>query len=333
MRSVLIDVSKTGAWVMAVLVALASCDGDLRDLCYDHSHKESQLKVRFDWSEVGDEAQPASMALAVFAEGAQPVQTAFHGRDGGTVHLLPYTYQFIAHNDDAEAVFGRGTTWEEFELYAQVTSLARLTRMFATTRTVPMARNTEDQDVILEPGMLWTSALGTTELTAVGEESVTLPMECAVTEYTFTVKNVENLSYAVEIMGTLSGMSGSWLPALHRCSNTHCVMPVTFSDDGTTLTGTVRTFGHCPGEGRNHADHLLTIYAEMKDGSKVYFVTDVTEAMHDPDHVNPDDGGTGQTDIPIVIDDLPLPKPITNGSGLQPAVGEWQEVSISIPMG
>lgn len=333
MRSVLIDVSKTGAWVMAVLVALASCDGDLRDLCYDHSHKESQLMVHFDWSEVGDEAQPASMALAVFAEGAQPVQTAFHGRDGGTVHLLPYTYQFIAYNDDAEAVFGRGTTWEEFELYAQVTSLARLTRMFATTRTVPMARNTEDQDVILEPGMLWTSALGTTELTAVGEESVTLPMECAVTEYTFTVTNVENLSYAVEVMGTLSGMSGSWLPALHRGSDTHCVMPVTFSDDGTTLTGTVRTFGHCPGEGRNHADHLLTIYAEMKDGSKVYFVTDVTEAMHDPDHVNPDDGGTGQTDIPIVIDELPLPKPITNGSGLQPAVSEWQEVYISVPMG
>ena len=269
----------------------------------------------------------------MFAEGAQPVQTAFHGRDGGVVGLLPYSYRFIAFNDDAENVFSRGTEWDSYELYAQVTSFARLTRMFATTRSVPMARNTEDQDVILEPGMLWTSALGTTTLTAVGEESVTMLMEQAVTEYTFTITNVENLSYAVEVMGTLSGMSVSWLPAQHCGSDTYGILPFSLTGEGSTLTGTVRTFGHCPGKGSNHAEHMLTIYAEMKDGSKVYFVTDVTDAMHDPNHVNPDDGGTGQTDIPIVIDDLPLPKPITNGSGLQPAVEEWQEVLLSVPMG
>ena len=55
--------------------------------------------------------------------------------------------------------------------------------------------------------------------------------------------------------------------------------------------------------------------------------------MHDTDHTNPDDGGTGHTEVPIVIDQLPLPKPIVNGSGLQPTVDEWTEVFISIPMG
>ena len=333
MKYCLKDCTIRGVWAVVALAVLASCDSDLRELCYDHSHQESQLNVRFDWTAVGDEAQPASMALAVFAEGAQPVQTAFYGRDGGEVALLPYTYSFIGFNDDTEAVFPRGTRWDEFELFAQQTDFTRLTRMFYGTRSVPMARNTEGEPLVLEPDWLWTSARDATTLTAVGEERLTMTMENAITEYTFTIQNVENLSYAVEVMATLSGMSGSWLPALHHGSPTHCVMPVRLEGEGATLTGTVRTFGHCPGEGDSHASHMFTIYAEMKDGSKVYFVTDVTEAMHDPNHTNPGDGGSGHTEIPIVIDRLPLPKPITNGSGLQPAVSEWQEVFISIPMG
>ena len=71
----------------------------------------------------------------------------------------------------------------------------------------------------------------------------------------------------------------------------------------------------------------------MKDGSKVYFTTDVTNTMHDADHINPRDGGNGNTEIPIVIDQLPLPKPIVNDGGLQPAVNEWTEVFIDIPLG
>lgn len=332
MKYCLKDCTIRGAWAVVTLAALASCDSDLRELCYDHSHQDSQLNVRFDWAAVGDEAQPASMALGIFAKDAQPVQTAFYGRDGGEVALLPYTYSFIGFNDDTEGLFHRGESWESFEIYAQRTEFTRLTRMFAGSRGgVPMARNTEEQPLVFEPDQLWTSALGERTLTVVGTERITMQMEDAITEYTFTINNVENLSYAVEVMATLSGMSESWVPALHHGSATHCVMPCRLEGEGTMLTGTVRTFGHCYGEGSSHASHMLTIYAEMKDGSKVYFVTDVTDAMHDADHVS--EGGTGHTEVPIVIDQLPLPKPIVNGSGLQPEVGEWTEVFISIPMG
>ena len=72
--------------------------------------------------------------------------------------------------------------------------------------------------------------------------------------------------------------------------------------------------------------------ASETDGTKIYFTSDVTEQMHDADHLNPGDGGTGETEVPIVIDQLPLPKPIVNGSGMQPSVAEWQEVAISIQM-
>ena len=188
--------------------------------------------------------------------------------------------------------------------------------------------------MVFEPDELWTSAAEGVTVTADSTQVVTMPMESAITDYNFTITNVENLSYAVEVMATLSGMSASWLPAQHRGSDTHCIIPFPLTGDGSSvLRGTVRTFGHCPGEDADdHAEHQLTIYAEMKDGSKIYFTSDVTEAMHDAAHLNPDDGGTGETDVPIVIDQLPLPKPIVNGSGLQPSVAEWQEIQITIQM-
>ena len=309
-------------------VVLSACQ---KELCYDHSHREVQLSVQFDWSAVGAQARPTTMALVIFAEGAQPVQSSFFGRNGGTVSLSPNSYQFVSFNDDVETVFSRGTTWQEFELYAQPTEMSRISRMFSSTR-VPMARGTEDQNVVLEPDLVWTSALDVTPLVDIDSKTVTMPMESPVTEYTFNIADVENLTYATEIMGTLSGMSGSWLPAQHRCSDTRCIIPFTLSDTGAgnALTGTVRTFGHsAETSSSEQTPHLLTIYAEMKDGSRVYFVTDVTEAINNA--TSKIDETTGNPEIEITVDKLPLPEPVTD-SGLNPAVGEWTEVNIAVPM-
>ena len=69
-------------------VLLAACQ---KDLCDDHRHGGANLSVRFDWSGEPD-AAPATMALTVFADGAQPVQTGFHGREGGEAsHGAPGT--------------------------------------------------------------------------------------------------------------------------------------------------------------------------------------------------------------------------------------------------
>ena len=315
--------------VLLMATALTACCSD------DHNQSDNgNLSVRFDWTDQ-PEAAPATMALAVFANGAQPVQTAFEGRDGGSLSLPANSYKLIAFNDDTEALFSRGSTWDDFEIYAQETELVATARMFATTRAIPLARGTEDEQVIFEPDQLWTSATSDAVVKTDGRQTIVMPMESAITEYNFTVNNVDNLSYVVDVMATLSGMSASWLPAQHRCSDTHCIIPFSLSGEGSTLHGTIRTFGHCPDEGHedpdDHANHILTIYAQMEDGTKVYFTTDVTEEMHDPEH-HSEEGGKGDATIPIVIDQLPLPTPISNGSGLQPEVGEWVELNIKIPM-
>lgn len=61
MKYCLKDCTIRGAWAVVALAALASCDSDLRELCYDHNHKAADLQVRFDWRDNPD-AQPASMA-------------------------------------------------------------------------------------------------------------------------------------------------------------------------------------------------------------------------------------------------------------------------------
>lgn len=50
---------------------------------------------------------------------------------------------------------------------------------------------------------------------------------------------------------------------------------------------------------------------------------DVTDQIHSA----PD-----QRNVHIVLDGLPLPKPIVNGGGFQPSVDEWQSVDVDIEM-
>ena len=316
------------------IVSLAALYGCQKDLVYPEPEPPtSPLMVLFDWSDAPG-AQPDEMSLMVFAGTSQPVRFQFAGREGGGITLPGGEFSLIGYNSTELAV--RGLTWGEFEIYSQETTLNSVSRMFATTRDVPKTKGTEEQQVVYEPDSLWTSA---TDGVVLSEQTygqtVTMPMEVATTDYVFTITNVENLKYATEIAGTLSGMSSGWFPALGMPSADEAIIPFSFTrtaDGSATITGRVRTFGHCPGRGAdNHNDHMLVLYAEMLDGSKYYYTFDVTASMHDPEHLT--EGGTGDTDKPIVIDEgLPLPKPLLNGSGFQPDVTTWMEVSIPIDL-
>ena len=80
--------------------------------------------------------------------------------------------------------------------------------------------------------------------------------------------------------------------------------------------------------GDNSLLHLLTIYAILADGSKWYYTNDVTDQMHDSSSSTP----TDDNHIYIELDDLPVPKPIVNGSGFQPTIDGWQGVEIEVGM-
>lgn len=289
----------------------------------------TDVDVRFNWAAI--DAQPASMRLAVFCSGALPVLIPFSGCDGGSVTLDEGTYSFIGYNSDVESYGTRGRTPEDFEIYAQPTDLSSVAAMFVNTRSIPRAQGTEYQPTVFEPEPLWTSFEPSFTITCSQHSEVTLDMEPATTEYTFTINHVDNLGYVKDMTATLSGMSGSWLPALHGCSDTEVIIPFEMkqTDDGSnSITGTVRTLGHCPG----HTDvgtyvHKLVLYAEYRNGSRYYYTFDVSETLHNGITVNP-----GGEPVSVTLDGLPLPTPLTNGTGLHPHVGEWQEVMVPLDM-
>lgn len=302
-------------------------------LCTSCKHKDLdfgsmvQVIINYDWSHCPD-ASPLSMRLMAFIHGTQPEPYPSEGSQGVTIALPINTYDFIAYNSDTEVLITSGATWRDYEISCMKTVLEKTAKMFANTRAVPKAKGTEDEDVIFEPDPLWYSSASAVTLTANGRNSYTLPMKEGTHNYVFQIDNVTNLDQVVDMVITVSGFSASLYPAIEECSDTHCVIPFkAYKNGSSSIKGTVRAFGHCPDPQQLHS-HKLTLYMELDNGTKWYYTSDITDGMHDEDHI---DGGTGKTDIPIVLPELPIPERF-NAGGLQPSVEEWQEIEIKVPL-
>lgn len=324
-------------WPILCLVALL-CSCDHKELEYGGS---ADVTVQFDWTKY-PLASPASMAMMVYSDDSQPVLISFDNQYGGSFVVPTGTYQLLSYNDDSPELFTRGDKFESFQIYPQHISLSNFSPMFAKTRNVPRAPETDDQPVITEPDVLWSSARPSVVLISDIENLITMPMQDAIKTYHFTITNVENLQYASELAGTISGMSEAWIPAVSHGSDVECIIPFNLESDGqSTITGSVRTFGHCPhntgAEGDPFNDHKLVVYVQMTDGNKYYYTFDITNSIHITDpggiHSSTTDPDTPlSTDVDIHLDDVPLPKPLNNGAGIHPEVTEWQEIAVDINM-
>jgi len=116
-------------------------------------------------------------------------------------------------------------------------------------------------------------------------------------------------------------MSGGLLLGGNELTKERVTVPFSVVSDGiSTLTADFLVFGQTGSDG---PPHKLVIYVIMADGSKNYYtfnVTDQVDNAADPRYVH------------IVLDGLPLPKPIVNGGGFKPSVDEWQNVEVDVPM-
>lgn len=308
-----------------MLLLLSSCNH--KDLIYSD---RASVAVSFDWTDYPD-ASPEVMRVAVFTDNVQPILHPFANKQGGNIDLYKgYTYSFIAFNGDAETVITSGSTYDDFQFDCTPTELASFAPMFITHRAgenkIPRAQGTETLPVVSEPDPLWYSTAS--DISIRGSQTINMLMHSAITYYTFTVKNVENMSNVSAIVATISGMAPSFSPSLGRCTNSRCIIPFTMDASGETeLKGTLRTFGYFPTpEQTEETKKMLVIYVELADGRKIYYTFDVTEPIITAGS-NP-----GITDIDIVLEQLPIPKPITNGSGFHPSVDDWEEVEIGIDL-
>ena len=323
------------------ILLLTSCKADLRELCYDHSNVVS-VDIHFQWPQTNapDVKGMTVLFYNVDQPSAEPVRYDFPGMEGGTVRLVKANYRVVAYNYDTETILYRGMSdIQTLEAYTRNSSIEEGTQL--TRAGMPRASGTEAEPVILEPDQLWASACLDLLLRNGAEADITLiPVPCSF-EVDVTITGVPNLQYSTQFGGALSGLAASVMMETGEPSDLLATQAFTAQVVGdSTLHMRFRTFGHCPHRSQGHTNpHVLTIYAVLADGSKWYYTQEVSGQMHDdvknPEiHIDPMNPQTLEInyEIHIDIEELPVPKPIVNGSGFQPTIDGWQGVEIDVNM-
>lgn len=310
---------------LLLLLVCQSCEH--KDLCLDHFHDRISIHFDFDWQDAPD-ASPASMSLYLLPHGGgEALRYEFTDKDGGAVSVPAGKYDAVAFNSDSEThmihVYGSGG---DFEICLR--DAISPEGMGLHTLSLPKAVGADGERLAIPPDPLWVACKNDVDISASnGHGTVTLRPEPMVRHYTIKVCNVTNLSHAVAVGATISGMAGSLKPQLRTTGQETVTHQFTlYADSHNSLAGKLSTFGHCAGTpmpGRNNNDiHKLVLYAVLKDGSKWYSTRDVTQMIH----------GSPAEDCQIVIDGLELPETLDHGGGFTPEVSEWQSIDIDIDM-
>lgn len=301
--------------VFAILL-LTSCEH--KDLCYDHFHS-TKIQVVFDWKNAPD-ATPETMRLYLFPmDGGRPQAYEFTDYRGGYINIPAGRYRVLCVNSDTESVLFRNIDlFDSFEAYAPDGVLN------VGSSLAPRAEGTSAEHVVKSPDRLYSARLDDVMIKLSNEnQTVTLYTELSVCRYRVTITNVSNLKYISSdgISGALSGMSGGLLVGRNELTTAPVTVPFgVVSDGASTLTADFLTFGQI---GSTGSAHKLVIYVIMSDGSKNYYTFDVSRQV---------DEAADPNDVHILLDGLPLPKPIVNGGGFQPAVDEWQNIDVDVSM-
>lgn len=318
------------------LFLLTSCD--YKDLCYDHSNGAS-VNVRFDWQKAPDlNAQGMTVLFYNTGKAGDPERYDFVGRDGGTARLVTGSYRAVAYNYDTETILYRNMEdISTLEAYTRRSSIEEGTQMAALSRgyEMPRAGGTEDEPVILEPDPLCGAQSDAFQLNAKVTGDVTIMPHMRTQEVVITINHVPNLQYTSQIGGSLTGLAPSVNMSTGELGEGCATQAFTAVAKGdSTIVMTFNIFGHCPhATGDDHNDHLLTVYAVLADGSKWYYTQNVGDQMHNPSQGGGGGGAPGENvEIDIVVDDLPIPKPIVNGSGFQPTIDGWNGIEINVDM-
>lgn len=310
-------------FLISVALGAVLCSCEHKDLVLDD--RQDDVRVVFDWRNAPD-AEPASMAAYFYdTAGEKSLRYIFQGRDGGEIEIPIGTYSGLGMNSD-DTDWARVRNTDDVDGFETYTDEAETLEIYGLpTRALPRAEGTENERIVKTPGMLWADRRDNITIIHTGRQQlITLYPQEAVCHYTVVIRDVSNLEYIdrSEIDGTISGMAEGYNHGSNLPGSEHVTMPFTLTaDNGAgTLKGQFLTFGEPSGD---PAQHILTIYLYLTDGTRWYYTFDVTGQVQkapDPHHVY------------IELSGLPLPKPIVAGGGLAPDVTDWNTEDIEIRM-
>lgn len=310
----------TSTIIFASLVLLASCNTD--DLCYHHPH-DGQLYIQFDWRYAPD-AHPSGMCVWFYHESGTEGIPRDMSTEGGTTYLFPGNFHIVAHNNDTEWITWQDPTYHHTYICTTRSASVLEPMLDGFARG---ARNDElipipDERVAVTPEPVW-SAFETDCAVSVGNTIVMYPrpLHC---HYTIEFRNVNTLKHITGMCAAITGMSDGVTLIDGEKTRTTCTMTfaVTPQADGHTIKGSFYTFGHHP---EVDTPHKIALYLAMDDGKKYKYVNgdylDATQQVHDAP--NP-------REVHIVIDGLQVPEVISNGTGFDVGVGDWEDQHIDI---
>lgn len=316
-----------------------------KELCYNHPHTK-RIRVEFDWRDA-PQASPQGMCVFFYPtsdEDRIPKRRFdFSGKNGGEIEIELGTYRVICYNNDTEAVQFRGiSSFDTHEAYTREGNIFE-TIYGSGANFTPSAKGEETERVVICPDMTWGCSISYVTISENGINYLSFPeseKEALLTKapiadeyvltlyphetlctYTYEIRNVKNLKYTTQMCGSLSGMAPSMLLGNEELTSECVTIPFEASADRqSTITGRFLTFGH---NENNTKTHYMLLYVWFTDGSKYYYTFDITSQIHSA----PD-----KRRVHIIIDELNLPQPITNGNGFKPSVDDWYVVEGDIIM-
>lgn len=303
------------AIMLTVTLGFVSCRH--KELC-DEKIFAADVKVVFDWSKSPD-AHVETMRVYLFpVDGGDALLYEFTDVQGGKITVPVGSYKALCINSDTDSLLYRNMNmYDTFEVYSPDGSMNAAAYAALNQDESPAER------VGVSPDCFYTDRIQSLRLEITeNEQVIRFVPENLVCRYWIEIRNVSNLQYVAAgwVTGGLSGMSVGRFLGENRLDAESVIIPFEMHSDGvSTLRTEFLTFG----EYAVTKLHKVGVNVVMPDGNDKCYLYDVTEQIHNAP--NP-------RDVHIILDGLPLPKPIVPGSGFHASVDEWENVEVDLPM-
>lgn len=309
------------ALTVLVLLALVVVSCEHKDLYLRQSHKQL-VNVRFDWSQLrAGDLRPEGMSLFFYDDmsGEMHRYDLSTSSDVHTIEVFSGFYGLICYDSDNSAVSARNQSDKELHDIVVSGSNVQAPVLYGVNSDVEVEYR---EDGSTEPNQV-----------------ITITPVFIPSTYTVIAKNIKAVANAVAWNAKLMGLTNSMYVYSGNCSNnaseTYVSFPLVVSDNGTSCSNAIRTFGQLHNTSVPDPVNKLLIRVHKSDSSIVYYLFDVTNQVS---------GASDRRNVTITVDmsngklvapgdpDFPGDDPDYVSGGLDAGVDEFGNEDFDVNM-
>ena len=291
-------------FIALCLVLAASLSSCQKDLAYGNLSGETKIDIAFEG------AQWATMSTWLFSPSGGQLFYSLPTNRTTAVDAPSPQFSALCYNDDSDINRFEIVSWDDATVTTGATDLLSRSSFGGTLSEIPRGGD-PDEPVLYQPTPLYADTCSMCE-----GKTLTFRSKSVLTHLTVVVRTILNIENLQTASAALSGMASSMSLSRLQPEGTACTIPIELTlSKGNELRGTALSFGHGSDEARKH---VLTVYAIMVNGKKVYYNIDVTEQIH----------STSSKQIIITISGIKLPEVSNSNVGL--GLDAWDKIEDTI---